>query len=210
MAADVQVLPNLLTYQGHLRCGGDAVASATLGAPAFPGVSLTLPAWLYATLDPQRRVVFLDTAALPSPEVLAGEAVSNPGEAKLVLDVLRAATAAGVGQHALGAISPYRRQVTIIERCVAEAGLQEVECLTIDKAQGRDKECIVVSFVRSNAERRAGKLLADVRRVNVAITRARAKLVMVGDVATLRSLPLFELLIGECEKRGWVVSASVH
>lgn len=49
----------------------------------------------------------------------------------------------------------------------------------------------------------AGKLLADWRRINVAITRARKKLVLVGDAATLASLPLFERLVGLVRQRGW-------
>ena len=77
--------------------------------------------------------------------------------------------------------------------------------MTVDRAQGRDKDFVVVSLVRSNEERAAGRLLTDSRRVNVAITRAKCKLVLVGDSATLKSLPLFEKLIGECEARGWVL-----
>lgn len=51
------------------------------------------------------------------------------------------------------------------------------QCASMATMQGRDKECVLVSLVRSNPGREAGRLLADWRRVNVAVTRARAKLV---------------------------------
>lgn len=206
MAADIQVLPNALTYDGQLRCGSAAVANARLDI-VMDALPPDTPAWVRHALDPERRVVFLDTAAMESGcahEVVAGEAVSNPAEARLAIAVLRAA-AAVVPSSTLAAISPYRCQVTALERALLEAGLPQVESLTIDRAQGRDKDCVVVSLVRSNAKAEAGKLLMDARRVNVAITRAKAKLVLVGDSSTLCTLPLFERLLGECRQRGWVL-----
>ena len=61
-----------------------------------------------------------------------------------------------------------------------------------------------MSLVRSNASREAGRLLADWRRVNVAVTRARAKLVLVGSASTLAGVPLFGHLLGVMGRRGWL------
>jgi DNA replication ATP-dependent helicase Dna2 len=60
-----------------------------------------------------------------------------------------------------------------------------LELSTIDRYQGRDKPVVVVSFVRSNKKGRVGRLLEDFRRLNVAITRAKCKLVMIGSFSTL-------------------------
>ena len=60
-----------------------------------------------------------------------------------------------------------------------------MELSTIDRYQGRDKQAIVLSFVRSNQSGKAGRLLNDLRRVNVALTRAKSKLVMIGSFSTL-------------------------
>lgn len=60
-----------------------------------------------------------------------------------------------------------------------------VELYTIDKYQGRDKDVVIVSFVRSNTFANIGELLRDWRRINVAVTRAKKKLVLVGDLDCL-------------------------
>ena len=65
---------------------------------------------------------------------------------------------------------------------------------TVDRFQGRDKECIIVSLVRSNEEGKVGGLLRDWRRINVAFTRAKKKLVLVGSASTLRG----EAIWGKC------------
>jgi DNA replication ATP-dependent helicase Dna2 len=60
-----------------------------------------------------------------------------------------------------------------------------LEVSTIDRYQGRDKRAIIISFVRSNVKGRVGRLLSDPRRLNVAMTRAKCKLIMVGSFSTL-------------------------
>jgi len=60
-----------------------------------------------------------------------------------------------------------------------------LEISTIDRYQGRDKPAIILSFVRSNPHHKVGRLLDDVRRLNVAITRAKSKLIMMGSFSTL-------------------------
>ena len=60
-----------------------------------------------------------------------------------------------------------------------------LEVSTVDRFQGRDKECIIVSLVRSNEEGKVGGLLKDWRRINVAFTRAKKKLILVGSEWTL-------------------------
>ena len=81
---------------------------------------------------------------------------------------------------------------------------EQIEALTIDRYQGRDKTCIVLSLVRSNADGRAGRLLRDRERINVALTRAKHKLIMVGCADVLRaSTPVLGELLDEVDRRGW-------
>lgn len=81
-----------------------------------------------------------------------------------------------------------------------------LEINTIDKYQGRDKKVIVVSFVRSNAEGTVGHLLRDWRRLNVALSRAKHKLLLVGSLRTLSSCAILNSLASILETRGWVYS----
>ena len=88
---------------------------------------------------------------------------------------------------------------------MASRGWSEVEVLTIDKCQGVEKPALLLSFVRSNEEHLTGQLLEDWRRINVAITRAQKKLVMVGSVQTLRQIPLFDELLDLVQGKGWLI-----
>lgn len=93
--------------------------------------------------------------------------------------------------------------MNLLEQEVASQHWGLVEALTIDKYQGRDKGCVVLSLVRCNARRDAGRLLSDWQRLNVALTRARCKLVLLGSAETLSAVPLFAELLRLVRQRGW-------
>ena len=76
-----------------------------------------------------------------------------------------------------------------------------LEVDSVDGFQGREKEAVVISLVRSNPKGEIG-FLADVRRMNVAITRARRKLLVIGDSATLSNHPFYRRLIEYLESIG--------
>jgi len=79
---------------------------------------------------------------------------------------------------------------------------------TVDKFQGRDKDCVILSTVRSAREGEAmnvGDLLRDWRRINVAVTRARKKLIIVGSLDMLQYVPVLRALRDLVQERGWVV-----
>ena len=76
----------------------------------------------------------------------------------------------------------------------------------MDQAQGKDKSCVLVSFVRSNTEGKVGQLLKDWRRLNVLLTRAQRKLVLVGSASTLREDPMMRRMIDFCREKEWLVS----
>lgn len=69
-----------------------------------------------------------------------------------------------------------------------------VETDTVDRFQGRDKDCIIISFVRANDHREVGELLLQVNRLNVALSRAKCKLLMVGSRRTLTGHALYQRL----------------
>ena len=81
----------------------------------------------------------------------------------------------------IAVIAPYAAQVRLIRDRIQADG---VEVDTVDGFQGREKEAVIISLVRSNRENEIG-FLADQRRMNVALTRARRKLIVIGDSSTL-------------------------
>lgn len=112
----------------------------------------------------------------------------------------------GVEGTDIGIITPYNSQANLIREAVSAS----VEIHTVDKYQGRDKDCILVSFVRSTETPRSysSSLLGDWHRINVAITRAKKKLIMVGSCRTLSTVPLLKLLIEKIEEKSGILNIS--
>ena len=78
----------------------------------------------------------------------------------------------------------------------------------MDKFQGRDKDCIIVSLVRNSSGNQIGGLLRDWRRVNVAFTRAKKKLILVGSESSLRNIPIWDDVSGYKKKRmKWIMGS---
>jgi superfamily I DNA and/or RNA helicase len=148
----------------------------------------------------QAALEFVDTAGAGYDEEVepGSESRRNPQEAFLVARKTRALLAAGVSPESLAVIAPYAAQVRLLREQLPIPGL---EIDSVDGFQGREKEAVVVSLVRSNVEGEVG-FLADVRRMNVALTRARRKLVVVGDSATLACHSFYQALLGYFEAVG--------
>jgi superfamily I DNA and/or RNA helicase len=98
-------------------------------------------------------------------------------------------------------ISPYDAQVQRLRQLLAARVEEGLEVDSVDGFQGREKEAVVVSLVRSNDLGEVG-FLSDVRRMNVAITRARKKLVVVGDSATVARHPFYEAFVRHAQETG--------
>jgi superfamily I DNA and/or RNA helicase len=101
-------------------------------------------------------------------------------------------------------ISPYREQVTYMQTMVAEdEQLQKlpISINTIDGFQGQERDVVYISLVRSNAKAEIG-FLNDYRRMNVAMTRARKKLIIIGNSATIGQDRFYDAFLNYCEKNG--------
>ncbi|XP_078659491.1 DNA replication ATP-dependent helicase/nuclease DNA2-like [Branchiostoma floridae x Branchiostoma belcheri] len=201
MNSDIMELSNTLMYDGKLRCGSDKVAAARLDLPAWSQLEAAMlglgvaSSWIQEALRPEAPVRFLDTDKVPALETSEQGGLSNRTEALLVRTLTSALVQAGCPQEDIGIIAPYRRQLRVLSDLLQGAacpgmenstGYPGVEINTVDKYQGRDKSVIMVTFVRSNSAGQLGELLQDWRRLNVAITRAKHKLLLIGSVTTLR------------------------
>lgn len=207
MTSDIMDLSNHITYGGRLRCGSDSFASLELVLPK----EVSSPAWLHHVLLPSTRVIFLDTDAVPAPESRVGELVQNVVEAALVQRVARALLSGGVGPGDLAVIAPLRQQLKLISQHLDREEERPIEVITADRAQGRDKSVVLVSLVRSQPRDQSvtislGELLNDERRINVALTRAQKKLVIIGSRSTLRQSALLDKMLAYMDTRGWILT----
>jgi len=148
----------------------------------------------------QTPVQFIDTAGAgydeqPEPN---GKSRFNIKEADLVGQKVRALLGAGVSAEAIAVIAPYAAQVRLLREKLQIPGL---EIDSVDGFQGREKEAVVLTMVRSNLQGEVG-FLADIRRMNVALTRARRKLLVIGDSATLACHPFYQRMIAYFESIG--------
>uniref|UniRef100_A0A8U8B8U9 DNA replication ATP-dependent helicase/nuclease DNA2 n=1 Tax=Geospiza parvula TaxID=87175 RepID=A0A8U8B8U9_GEOPR len=143
-------------------------------------------------------------ALVPAPEHAEKGGISNVTEAKIVLFLTSLFIKAGCKPSDIGIISPYRHQLKTITDLMAKWKENRVEVNTVDKYQGRDKSIIIVSFVRNSIDENLGSLLKDWRRLNVAITRAKHKLVMVGCVPSLCCYPPLEKLLCHLQSQAMI------
>lgn len=150
-------------------------------------------------------ITWIDTAGADLGESVdpTTRSLFNEGEAALLGLAVAGLRERGMAPERIGVITPYSAQVACLARQPALAG---IEIATVNAFQGREKEAIAVSWVRSN-ERGVLGFVADPRRLTVALTRARCALWQVGDSATLARHPRFAALIAHHADTGTLHSA---
>ncbi|MBX2904647.1 MAG: Flp pilus assembly complex ATPase component TadA [Taibaiella sp.] len=162
-------------------------------------------------------MLFIDTAGCGFEEKNEQTSISNPEEAAFLIKHLSASVQALARHYApeqfpsVGVISPYREQLFVLKELLEHAPeLQpyrhRITVNTIDSFQGQERDIVYLSMVRSNSDNVVG-FLADTRRMNVAMTRARKKLVIIGDSATLSANDFYANLITYAEEHGAYRSA---
>ncbi|OJT15542.1 DNA replication ATP-dependent helicase/nuclease DNA2 [Trametes pubescens] len=212
MNSDIMLLSNKLIYSDRLRCGSDAVASQSLSLPN-PKFLRLLHAkstchdaccWMNTLMTESCKAVFVDTDQVPARDSRVGDLVENKVEAQLVHQVTECLLGCGVRQDQIGVISLYRQQLKLLSYLLQDR--KELEMLTADRSQGRDKDCIIISMVRSNDDGMIGELVKDWRRMNVSFTRARSKLIIIGSRKTLQGTPLLKEFFDLMDGRGWILA----
>ena len=194
--------PSREFYQGRIKAY-EGVRNITLLDLGVRKPSFGEP--LDSILDPGEPLIFVDTSKHPAKwerQRRGSTSRENPLEAKVVKRVLKGLMDIGVSPESIGVITPYEDQRDLIDTLIGNYG---VEVKTVDGYQGREKEVIILSLVRSNREGDLG-FLRDMRRLNVSLTRAKRKLIVVGDCETLRVHPVYRRYIEFVGKRGRVVS----
>ncbi|MBM3448516.1 MAG: IGHMBP2 family helicase [Bacteroidetes bacterium] len=149
---------------------------------------------------------FIDTAGTGYNETSgdSGGSVKNEGEAMLILKLLEELQLSCEIQNlSISVISPYRGQVEKLSQVLSE---WNVQVDTIDSFQGQESDVVFISLVRSNDNGEVG-FLSDVRRLNVAMTRARKCLRVIGDSSTISNHNFYAQFVDYCEKNNAYQSA---
>lgn len=155
-------------------------------------------------------LTFVDTAGCGFDEKLEGTSSTNPEEAVFLIKHLTQLAAQEDTAYTfdtfptVAVISPYKEQIRILKELLLSSEVLQpyagkISVNTIDSFQGQERDVVYISMVRSNTSGDIG-FLSDIRRMNVAMTRARKKLVVIGDSSTLGNFPFYADFIAYAEE----------
>ena len=189
MHQDIMKFSSDVFYESSLQADESVRAALLTDSPQIKSSPLT-----------DCPIHFIDTAGASYDEEQEpdGDSKLNPLEAELVIKKVHELLACGVSSEQIAIISPYSAQVKLLREKLRH---MDIEIDSVDGFQGREKEAVIVSLVRSNRDGEVG-FLADTRRMNVALTRARRKLIVIGDSATITSHGFYQRMVEYFESIG--------
>jgi regulator of nonsense transcripts 1 len=150
-----------------------------------------------------------------------GGGKSNPTEIRVIIDIITKVLSKGeIQAKDIAIITPYSKQVQLFRKMLSSADISmsasnskgriaDVQLGTVDSFQGQETDLVIFSAVRSNRMKELG-FLRDARRLNVAITRARRGLIVVGDPTVLRTCCHWAALLDSCTERNCVLMLSEY
>lgn len=169
-------------YNGSLAAHGSAIHRRLCDELGIVADELT-----------ESAVRFIDTSGAGFVEERRDHETSilNLGEAELLVRQVRKLLRLGVPAHAIAVITPYTAQANVISQLLEDV---PIDINSVDGFQGRENDAVLISLVRCNRDKEVG-FLDDVRRMNVALTRARRKLIVIGDSSTISAHPFYNRLL---------------
>lgn len=211
MNKTIKDLANNLTYNGELKAGCESVENTT-----FASQDMEIPPsdekWIKAALSPNLddSVIIINTGCTQdiginfdhkNKNITTDTMYSNIWEAALILRLLKTLLQMGINCEQIGIIAAYKAQVILLKSLISK----KIEINTVDQYQGRDKAVILFSCARS-MKKKSEKLqdsgiLEDQRRLTVAITRAKYKLIIIADKDTIIQYKPFKKLFGIIQEK---------
>nr|XP_035119500.2 DNA-binding protein SMUBP-2 isoform X2 [Callithrix jacchus] len=195
-------------HQAIMRWASEAMYLGQLTAhPSVAGHLLRDLPGVAATEETGVPLLLVDTAGCGLFELEEEDEQSkgNPGEVRLVSLHIQALVDAGVPARDIAVVSPYNLQVDLLRQSLAHRH-PELEIKSVDGFQGREKEAVILSFVRSNRKGEVG-FLAEDRRINVAVTRARRHVAVICDSHTVNHHAFLKTLVEYFTQHGEVRTA---
>jgi len=199
MNKDIMLMSNEIVYQGIMEPGADWVLNRSFSYK----YQKTECEWMNEVFNPERSVIFVNTDIALSkltPEKLEKINRKNKYESWIIMHLVKELIKAKAQEEIIGVITPYVDQYKLLRKVLKEYRMLDV--YTIDKSQGIDKDFVIVSCVKQSMR---AELLKDVRRINVAFTRAKSKLVIIGSLKAMKKIETLEKYMEVIVKYGWVV-----
>ena len=226
MNNDILKLCNSLVYSEKMRQGNSFAANSFLKFPDLNFFINSLPEfhlqYLIQILQPKPSIQFINTDLIPIffEKSFQGSKM-NSGEAYIISIIVVSMILSGVNPNLIGIISPYRAQILLLKKLISaqilymtkyysnslnnpEDIIKLIEIHTVDKFQGRDKDCIIFSAVKSNSKTSPGNHVSDWQRLNVSITRSKKKLIFIGSKITLNNSPFFNDLLKNLSQNNFI------
>ncbi len=221
MNKEIQALANHLSYDGQLECGNDLVENRKI--VLVKELEANSPSWLSLLFsENSSSVVFANFDA--SSESIDEMGVCNVQEANAVAKIAKLAISSKVAvaddnkKPTVGLIAPYRAQVSMLRKLLT-GSITSGDISTVDQFQGRDKDIIIYSCTKTKPKNPNGNrlysegsltvgkddIMSDFRRLNVAVTRAKAKLIIVGHKQALHTYAPFKEVIDYLDKEGKII-----
>lgn len=201
MHPSLSEFPSDMFYEGSLQNGVSDV-ERTLPGLDFPWPNVSRPMFFYICAG-NEEISGSGTSFLNRAEAMSVE--------KIVTTMLRS----GVTPDQIGVITPYEGQRAYVVQYMTRNGAlrselyQDIEVASVDSFQGREKDFIILSCVRSNEQQGIG-FLKDPRRLNVALTRARYGVIILGNARLLARNPLWNALLTHYRERGCLVEGALN
>ena len=175
--------PNMKFYENKLICSKKS-KNYSLGNIVLEKYDSTSP------------LIFIDTSKHKNNKETSSEhsySYINNLEIEIVLDIIDMYLKKGIQPKDIGVISPYAKQVQLIKEKT------KIAVRSVDGFQGGEKDIIIISLVRSNDDKNIG-FLDDLRRLNVSLTRAKKKLIIIGNRETLEGNDDYKEFLEFCER----------
>ena len=203
-----QLIPDVTVANRQLSARAIPLNERQMGKTESPAIT--------QSLRPEHPLIFLDVRATGDVDTGKGMRSAGPkvslAEARAIREVVDALRRRGVRAEDIGVIAPYRAQVATIRRILLnseEASSETVMVDTVDRFQGGEREVIIFSFATMNEPAKESvqrEFLTNSHRLNVALTRAKSKLILVGCVPALEHLPILGRLITYCRSMKTIIA----
>uniref|UniRef100_A0AC34RDG0 DNA replication ATP-dependent helicase/nuclease n=1 Tax=Panagrolaimus sp. JU765 TaxID=591449 RepID=A0AC34RDG0_9BILA len=195
-------LSSSLFYDGKLQCANEEIANRTIQINAIDEIAEEFDSELADIILSEKKecsVLFIDTQSREADggiyhqDVTVAASKSNKGEVQLIKTICEVFVSAKIPGNSIGVMSTYRNQVDELRKNLPKS----IETNTVDQFQGRDKDIILISLVHTSSmdEKQQNESHLSEKRLNVALTRAKKKLILVGCAESLSCFPLMKRVI---------------